>query len=314
MAGAETPAVVVVGSVNRDVVLPVPHLPLPGETVLAEGQVELVGGKGGNQAVAAARLGCRVALVGLTGADADGAAVRAALTAEGVDVEHLGVADAPTGRAVVMVDTGAENAIVVVAGANGALGPADVGRAADAVSRAAVVVAQLEVPLAAVLEAARRRTGTFLLNPAPARPLPAELLAEVDVLVVNETECGVVLGAPPDRPDGVAARASALGVRGAVVVTLGARGAVVCTGVGTGPGPGTDAGTVHVPAPEVDAVDTTGAGDTFVGALADALARGEDLVGAVRWAVDAAALSTRALGATSGMPSRDEVLALRRPV
>lgn len=291
--------VAVVGSVNVDLVASVERLPVRGETVAAQGFAQLVGGKGGNQAVAAARLGRRVALVGLTGDDAEGAQVRAALAAEGLDLTHLGeTAAAPTGRAIVVVGQDAENHIVVVGGANTALAEEHLA-AADVVLRTArVVVAQLEVPVPTVLAAARRTAGTLVLNAAPARDLPRALLERVDVLVVNEVEYEVVLGRPvpqdlADVPEHVAEQ----GLTCAVVVTLGARGAVLC-----------DADrVVHAEPPAVAVVDTTGAGDTFVGALADALSRDLPPREALRWAVHAAALSVGSLGATTGMPTRAQV-------
>ncbi|GAA1935477.1 ribokinase [Nocardioides marmoribigeumensis] len=288
-AGAE---IVVVGSVNLDLVVRVETLPHAGETVLATGYHEFVGGKGGNQAVAAARLGRRVAFVGHVGTDQAASTVRSALADEGVDVTLLTPVDGPTGRAFVQVDDEAENQIIVVGGANGALSEADVAAAAPLLTGSPVVVAQLEVPLEAVVAAGRRTSGVFVLNPAPAQELPRELLALVDVLVVNEGEFEVVTGAPVSEE---ALTSSSLPER--VVVTLGGRGALVRDG----------ASVLSVGAPRVEVVDTTGAGDTFVGALAAALARDVPYADAVRWAVGAASLSTQALGATSGMPSAAEV-------
>lgn len=293
--------VAVVGSVNIDLVASVARLPLPGETVHGLGYQQFVGGKGGNQAVAAARLGLSVTFVGLTGDDADGETVRAALAAECIDLAYLGtVASVSTGRAIVLVAEDAENSIVVIGGANAALGAEHMAQAEQVLSSAAVVVAQLEVPVETVLEAARRATGTFVLNPAPARELPAELLSLVDVLVVNETEYAVVLGKPlPDNLEEVGRDVAALGLRCAVVVTLGGRGAALCR----------EGEVVHVPSPPVAVVDTTGAGDTFIGALADALSRGESTPAALHWAVHAASLSVGTLGATTGMPTKEQVAA-----
>ena len=295
MDDSVVPDVVVVGSVNLDLVVTVPSLPHAGETVLASGYHEFVGGKGGNQAVAAARLGRRVAFVGHVGTDPAGDSVRSALGEEGVDVSLLTPVDGPTGRAFVQVDESAENQIIVVGGANSMVAPDDV--PAPLLADAAVVVAQLEVPLAAVRAAAERASGLFVLNPAPARALGDDLLALVDVLVVNEGEFEVVTGTPVS--DDALASAS---LPDRVVVTLGGRGALVRNG----------SSVTAVPAPHVEVVDTTGAGDTFVGALADALARSVEFADAVRWAVCAASLSTQALGATSGMPRADEVERLMR--
>ena len=293
--------IAVVGSVNIDLVASVARLPLPGETVHALGFEQFVGGKGGNQAVAAARLGRHVTFVGLTGDDIEGQTVRAALAAEGVDLTHLGTTSTVgTGRAIVLVGQDAENSIVVVGGANAALDPAYLTQAAEVLTSAAVVVAQLEVPVETVLAAAHHAAGTFVLNPAPAQELPTELLSLVDVLVVNETEYAVVLGRPlPEDLTEVEDHVAALGLRCAVVVTLGGRGAALCH----------RGEVVRVPTPSVPVVDTTGAGDTFIGALADALSRHEPAPEALRWAVHAASLSVGALGATTGMPTREQVAA-----
>lgn len=293
--------VVVVGSANLDLVTVTPTLPLPGETLLALSYAELPGGKGSNQATAAARLGAQVSFVGRRGADAAGDRLRSALADEGVDVQHFGLAEGPTGRALVMVDEAAENSIIVVQGTNALVTPATVAEAAALLAAAQVVVCQLEVPVDAVLAAARATAGSFVLNPAPAQRLPAELLSAVDVLVVNETEYETVLGSPlPDDLADLATVAARPGMPATIVATLGARGAALCHG-----------GTVTVLAPpKVTVVDTTGAGDTFVGALAAELAAGLELPQAVRHAVTAASLSTRTLGATQGMPRRDEVMAV----
>ena len=291
--------IAVVGSVNLDQVATVETLPDPGETVLALGYREFSGGKGGNQAIAAARLGQAVSIVGVTGDDAAGDFVRRSLLAEGVDVTQLqALSDAPTGRALVVVDEAAENSIVVVGGANAHLSPRHIDGAADLLRAAAVVVAQLEIRPETVLAAARHARGLFILNAAPARHLDSELIALVDVLVVNEGEFEVVAGFPATADPSTAARLSASAVRGSVVITLGADGALVWS----------EGRLTAVLAPTVTVVDTTGAGDTFVGALADALARGQPLLDAAHWAVHAASLSTASLGATTAMPTRDQVL------
>jgi ribokinase len=285
------PRVVVVGSVNVDLVVRLPRLPSPGET--AAGGVFTVnpGGKGGNQAVAAARLGAEVLLVAALGDDEHGRDARADLEREGVDTSLIGTADAATGIAVVLVDETAENLIALAPGANAVLAP-------DAVTAAltglpdgpAVVLASLEVPLACVEAAAAvaaDRSWTFVLNPAPAppSPLPGTLLRRVAVLTPNEGELAVV------APDGAAALLDAR--VGAVVVTCGAAGAVIYDA----------SGERVVPAPPVHAVDTTGAGDCLSGALAWALGSGLALPDAVRLAVTAASVSTTAEGARTGYPS-----------
>ena len=291
--------VTVVGSANLDLVTVTETLPRPGETLLATAYSEGPGGKGSNQAHAAARMGAAVSFVGLRGDDAAGQILADALSAEGVDVSAFSVTNGPSGRALVMVDAAAENSIIVVAGSNAKLSPADIERAGDVVRSADVVVCQLEVPLASVEAARLACTGIFVLNPAPARPLPDELLAGTHVLVVNETEYATVLGIPlPDQLDDIADVAARPGAPRAIVATLGPRGAAVCT----------DGSVTLITPPPVTVVDSTGAGDTFVGALAAELARGCDVLTAARMAVVAASLSTQSLGAVAGMPHRDEVV------
>lgn len=311
LADATTaPDVVVVGSANVDLVVTMANLPAPGETVLAHESRLLPGGKGSNQAIAAARLGRHVAMIGRTGRDTGGELLRSSLSREGIDLTgFLAVDDTPSGQALVLVDDAAENSIVVIPGANALVSAETVDAAAGLISAATVVVAQLEVPVAAIVAAARLSRGTFVLNAAPAQTLAPELLAEVDVLVVNQTEFAVVIGGDADAdPATLAELLRGEGLPRRIVITRGAAGARVW-----------DGGTLtDVPAPRVKVVDTTGAGDTFVGALADALARGSQLLDAAQWAVHAASLATQALGATGGMPSADSVLAaiesLDRPV
>ncbi|MGW4806132.1 ribokinase [Kitasatospora sp. NPDC004272] len=290
------PSITVVGSVNRDLVLTVEDLPRPGETVLARGFVEGVGGKGANQAVAAARLGSQVRLVARVGAD--GEPIRRVLAAEGVDLDAVLTApDATTGIASVVVDRAGENTIVVNPGANAVLSVEDLPQWLARTPGEVVLVQHevaAEVVAAAVLRA-REQGGTVVLNPAPARPVAAEVLAAVDVLVPNLGELAALLGTAPVAGP-AAARELLEGAElpcGAVVVTLGADGALIKR-------PGRPA--VHLPAPAVDAVDTVGAGDTFCGALADALARGADLPAAAARAVRAASLAVTGLGAQSSMP------------
>ncbi|MFE9664413.1 PfkB family carbohydrate kinase [Streptomyces sp. NPDC005955] len=289
--------ITVVGSVNRDFVLTVKDLPHPGETVLARRFVEGVGGKGANQAVAAARLGSRVRLVARVGADAD--VILDALGSEGVDVDAVrSDGRTTTGIAAVVVDDAGENTIVVNPGANAELGvqdlPAQLVRSAGE-----IVLVQNEVPsevVAAAVLRAGEQGGVVILNPAPARPIDMRVLAAVDVLVPNLGELASLLDT--DRPttvDGVRTllERAALPCR-AVVVTIGADGAVLKEAHSPH--------TTHVPAPTVDAVDTVGAGDTFCGALADALGRGVELPAAVERAVHAASYAATGLGAQTSMP------------
>jgi ribokinase len=285
---------VVVGSVNLDLVVRVRTLPAPGETVSGGTFERHGGGKSANQAVAAARLGASVAFVGAVGADELGAEAVAQLEREGVDC--AGVArldDAPTGVAAIVVDEAGENQIAVASGANARLDAELVARGLPA-DGATVVLLGLEVPDEAVLAGARAR-GRLVLNPAPARPVPDGLLDLGPVLTPNEAEACALAGEADAES---AARALARRTGAPVVVTIGARGALLVA-------PGEEP-TVIAP-PSVRPVDTTGAGDTFSGALAAELARGADLAAATRFATAAASLSTQGAGARGGMPGRAAV-------
>ena len=290
--------VTVVGSLNEDVLVTVDRLPARGETVIGQAVTLAPGGKGANQAAAAGLLGAGVHMVGRVGADPAGERQVAALQEAGVDVDHLlTTAAAETGTATIAVERNSgENLILVVPGANALLAPADVD--VEPVRRAGVVLLQLEVPLPTVAAAAAAGTGTIVLTPAPAVPLPGELLARVDVLVPNEPELLTLTQASPAESSlgALAALARSLGVR-AVVITLGERGALVVDG---------DDVVAQAP-PPVRAVDTTGAGDCFAGALAVALAVGADLREAARYAVAAASLSTTGVGARGALPDDDAV-------
>lgn len=290
--------VVVVGSLNQDITVRVPHLPSPGETVLGGDAVVGGGGKGANQAVAAARLGAVTAMVGRVGDDGAGAFLRERLVAEGIEVQHLAIdPERATGTALITVDTDAENAIVVSPGANHAMTPADVEQAEDVIAMGRVVLLQLEVPLDVVAAAAAAARGLVVLNPAPAARLSPEVLSAVDVLVPNEGELGVLAGV--ER--GVEEAARSLAVGRDVVVTLGSTGALAVTRHGA----------EHLaPAPRVAAVDTVGAGDCFCGALGVGLAEGMDMEEAMRFATHAAAVAVTRFGAQDAMPTRAEVMAL----
>jgi ribokinase len=296
-------SVTVVGSVNEDVLVAVDRLPGRGETVVGTSVTRAPGGKGANQAAAAGLLGPGVHMVGRVGEDAAGDRQLAALAGSRVNVSRVNrTPGLPTGTATIPVEEGSgENLIVVVPGSNGALTPADVD--VEPVHRADVLLLQLEVPMETVLAAATAARGTVVLTPAPPHALPDGLLARVDVLVPNEHELVQLAGAAPGErtPAELAGLARDLGVR-AVVVTLGARGALVV--------PPDGAPALLQPPPPVQPVDTTGAGDCFSGALAQALASGEDLAGAVRYAVAAAALSTTGPGARGALPGDDDVRAI----
>lgn len=279
--------VLVVGSVNVDLVIRVAKLPQPGETVTGGTFTQALGGKGANQAAAAAKLGAEVWLVGLTGDDELGREARADLAATGIRLTALGTSPSPTGVAQIVVDDAGENVIAVASGANHDLtGDIVAARLMDVPADDAVVLANLEVPDAAVTAAAlvaAERGWRFVLNPAPARDLSLELIGACDVVTPNQHEA-VALGG--------AEHLLALGA-GAVVVTRGADGADVLR---------PRAAPLHVVAHPVEVVDTTGAGDAFNGALVWALATGRGLADAVRLAVAAGGLACRTLGARTGLP------------
>jgi ribokinase len=295
-------SVTVVGSLNEDVLVAVGRLPGRGETVIGRSVAVAPGGKGANQAAAAGRLGGGVHMVGRVGEDPAGDRQLAALAGSRVNVSEVRrSAGVPTGSATIPVEDGTgENLIVVVPGANAQLGPEDAD--VESVRRASVLLLQLETPLPTVEAAARATSGTVVLTPAPPQPLPASLLDVVDVLVPNEHELAQLAGVEAgDRSPAELAELARSVASCSVVVTLGARGALVV--------PADGAVLVQAP-PPVTAVDTTGAGDCFCGALAQALARGEELADAVRYAVTAAALSTTGPGARGALPDDDAVRAL----
>ena len=307
---AQRPRVTVLGSLNTDISLPVPHLPAPGETVLGAAAATFgAGGKGANQAVAAARLGGAVRMAGCLGDDEFGARLRAGLAAEGIDVTGLrAIPGAASGLALITVDPAGENSIAVAPGANGLAGEAEV--AAAFAQPCDVLVLSAEIPAPALTTALRRARADrvrTVLNLAPGPREAAALLAEgPGWLVVNAQEAAAVGGQPADDvPDGparaqaVAARLAAGPTGGQVVVTLGAAGAVLA-------GP---SGTAAVPGFAVTAVDTVGAGDAFVGALAVALASGLDPPAAVTAACAAGAAAATRRGAQESLPRPADVLA-----
>jgi len=299
----QKPSIVVLGSVNADLVLRCAHLPGPGETVHGQDFQTLPGGKGANQAVACARLGGSVSFIGCVGSDALGQQARETLEREGISTPYLRtLAGERTGVAMIMVDerTG-QNSIALAAGANAHLSVMQVEAAAPAIQRASLLVCQLESPLAAVSHAiglARRHGVRVLLNPAPAQPLPAELLAQIDILVPNETEAAQLAGLAADARFEPAEVAQALRAQGpgTVILTLGSEGACVADAQGTR----------RLAAPRVQAMDTTGAGDTFIGAFSVALCEGRPIDEAIAFAQRAASISVTRPGAMAAMPTRRE--------
>jgi ribokinase len=296
--------VVVVGSLNMDLIVRVPRLPVGGETLAGHGFFTAAGGKGANQAVAAARLGARVAMVGCVGDDAYGSELRGGLLAEGIDCSAVDVAvGAPTGIASILVDDAGQNAIVIVAGGNGEMSPARVERHEALLANAEVVIAQLEVPAAAVeatLSRAHALGRTVILNPAPAvGPLPAHWYGLVDYLIPNESEAALLTGLPVDSPETALRAAQCLLEAGArrVLITLGRQGVLYADATRH----------LHVPVAPVVAVDTTAAGDTFVGGFAAGLAEGMSLEVAITLGQQAAALAVTRPGAQPSIPHRHEL-------
>lgn len=282
--------VLVLGSANADLVLRVEAIPGPGQTVLATGSDRVPGGKGANQAVAAARAGVPTAFLGAVGTDADSALLRDALARAGVRLDLLRAdPDAATGLAVVLVDRAGENSIVVVPGANARLRDLRPPELA-AVRAASVLLAQLEVPVPVLIEAATAARGTVVLNAAPSRPLPDELWSEVDLLVVNEHEAADLSG----HAEPAAAARALLARVPRVVVTTGATGCRYAD---------RDGAALAVPAPAARVVDTTGAGDTFCGVLAAELARDRPVLDALRRACAAASLAVESAGAVPSIPA-----------
>ncbi|MFE7750864.1 ribokinase [Streptomyces sp. NPDC057428] len=289
-------AIAVLGSTNMDLVAYVARAPELGETVTGREFRTVPGGKGANQAVAAARAGGDVVMIGAVGTDEYGSRLRTNLEHAGVDTELLHTAAGPSGTAHIVVDDEGANSIVVVPGANGTVTTLGAGEE-DAIAAAALLLLQLELPLTVVTQAARaaRARGVrTILTPSPVQPLPSELLGAVDLLIPNEHEAAALTGY--EEPH--AAAQILLRQVPEVVITLGRRG---CLYAARGGEP------VLFPAPEVTAVDTTGAGDTFVGTLAVALGEGRSVPEALAWASSAAALCVQRAGASTSMPFRSEI-------
>lgn len=298
--------IAVVGSSNTDMVIKTPRLPEPGETVTGGTFFRALGGKGANQAVAAARAGGHVTFIASVGRDDLGNEAIAAFKADGIDTSHVRrAAHSASGVALIVVDAAGENAIAVAEGANALLSPREIRECEATIASAGVLLTQLEIPLETVAEAfqiAHGRGIPVILNPAPARPLPADLLSHVSVLTPNASEAALLAGVAAGRDSSVDDAATALLARGAgaVIVTLGPDGALVAT----------LARRERIAGWKVLAEDTTGAGDVFNGALAVGIAEGRPLVEAARFANAAAAISVTRRGAQPSAPRREEIVTL----
>jgi ribokinase len=290
--------IVVVGSANADLMVTVPTLPGPGQTIRGGDFIVVPGGKGANQAVAAARLGSSVHFVGAVGNDDFGQLLSATLVENGIETGHLTIFEqAATGVALIMNDARGENCIALAPGANDLVRPEMVDLARGEIQNAAMLICQLEVPLAAVEGAvaiAKQANVPVLLNPAPAQLLEDAFLSEIDFIIPNEHELGLIAGTTIKSTGDIEIAANALLARGArtVIVTLGEKGALRAN----------ESGCKLIPAPKVEVVDTTGAGDTFIGAFAAAFSRLPDVDSAIEFAQAAAAHSTTARGAQASMP------------
>lgn len=301
----EKKAIIVIGSSNTDMVIRTRKMPRPGETVLGGDFMMNHGGKGANQAVAAAKLGGPTMFIGKVGNDVFGRQTIEMLRGVGIDVSHLGVSETlPSGIALINVDDSGENSIAVASGANADLSAADIDAAEEAIKNAALIITQLESPLETVAHAARlaKKHGVpVILNPAPApaKPLPEELMANIDILIPNETEAEIISGIEITDPASeleAINKIHAMGVK-TVIFTLGSDGALVCE----------NGECEKIPSFKVKAVDTTAAGDTFCGALCVALSEGKPIADAVRFANRAASISVTRMGAQQSIPTRDEL-------
>lgn len=295
--------ILVVGSSNTDMVVKSAHLPLPGETVLGGQYFSFAGGKGANQAVAAAKLGGDVIFLAKVGNDALGKTAVEGFKKEGIDVSHI-ITDpeSHSGVALIMVEDSGENCISVASGANGKFTPLDIENASELVEKASFVLVQLEIPLETVMALVDKSFAhgvPVILNPAPARPLSDELISKLFIITPNETEAELLTGVKVTDEASAAKAARILREKGAklVIITLGAKGAFLLS----------DQEQILIPSIVVNAVDTTAAGDTFNGALTVGLAEGMEIKAAIRFANQAAAISVTRMGAQSSQPYRSEI-------
>jgi ribokinase len=294
------PDILVVGSLNADLVVRAPRFPQPGETIRGEDLQVIPGGKGANQAVASARLGVSVSMLGCVGKDNFGDFLLENLKSNEVDSQLIRRADSSTGTAIIVVDSDGQNSIVLSAGANGKVNEEDV--KAASFSDYKLLLLQLEIPTSAVLAAARRAHENGLrviLNPAPARELPNDLISLADFLIPNESELSLLTGLPVNDMNSAEQAARALLGIGAknVIVTLGSKGALIVT----------NEQVLHIDAYKVNVVDTTAAGDAFIGGFATAILQDKSLEEAVRYGCACGALATTKFGAQPSLPTKEEV-------
>ncbi len=297
------PDILVIGSLNADLVVRSPRFPQPGETISGEDLQTIPGGKGANQAVAAARQGANVAIVGRVGSDSFGPFLVENLKSNQVDTSHVLTDNSATGTAIIIVDSNGQNSIVLSPGANAQVSKQDVNSAPDA----KILLLQFEIPMDTVLHAAKRYKTmgtTVILNPAPAREIPEELLTQIDILVPNETELGLLTNKKVNDIRSAELAAKELLQRGVkiVIVTLGANGALVVT----------HESTAHIPSFKVNVVDTTAAGDSFIGGFAAKLMESGSLLAdsiqsAVRYGCACGALAATKFGAQPSLPTKEEV-------
>ncbi len=296
--------IIVLGSINMDLVVHAPRLPRPGESLIGTSFHTTPGGKGANQAVACARLGIQTHMIGRVGDDVFGNALRENLAAYGVDTQGISIEEKqPSGVALISIDEAAENNIIVVPGANGIVGQPELDYLVSILPDVQVLLLQLEIPMEIVQKAAQlahERSITVILDPAPAAPLPAELYPFVDILTPNTTEAGLLAGFPVETIQEAEKAANLFLERGArlAIIKMGALGAYAKDHTG---------GRFY-PAFHVQAVDTVAAGDAFNGALGAALSEGQPFAKAMHWALAAGAIAVTRLGAQKAMPDRTEIL------
>jgi ribokinase len=294
------PEILVIGSLNADLVVRAPYFPQPGETISGEDLQVIPGGKGANQAVAAARLGASVALLGRVGKDNFGDFLLGNLQSNKVDSQLVQRDDAATGTAIIILDSNGQNSIVLSPGANGKVSSADVNHAPFPAG--GLLLLQLEIPIPTVLSAAQRARENnvrVILNPAPAKELPNELISLAHFIIPNESELGILTGLPVNDVSSAERAAKQLLEHGAqnVIVTLGSAGALIVT----------KEGATHIPSFRVNVVDTTAAGDAFIGGFATALLQNKSFEESVRYGCACGALAATKFGAQPSLPAREEV-------